>query len=172
LPGETHLVLAGPDEMQLIPKLQALAQNHGCANRLHITGLLQGDEILYILADADLLLMPSEPESENFGMSAVEAMASGLPVLVSEGVPVGHWIELSGAGRMVPCTADSFRRATCELLAIPNHLKEMGKRGQQLARERFEISSIAQQMLAQYKAIIETGRPLSTQVPENYYLSY
>ena len=167
LPGETHLLLAGPDKMQLIPKLQAQAQHFGCANRLHVTGLLQGDEILSVLADADLFLMPSEPESENFGMSAVEAMAAGLPILVSEGVPIGHWAELAGAGRMIPCTADSFRRATCELLALPNQLKEMGKRGQELAHQRFEISSVARQMLAQYKSIIETGRPLPVQSIED-----
>lgn len=169
LQGETHLVLAGPDEMQLVPKLQAQANRLGCANRLHITGLLQGDEILSVLADADLFLMPSEPESENFGMSAAEAMAAGLPILVSEGVlPIGHWAELAGAGRMIPCTADSFRRATCELLALPDQLKEMGKRGQELSRQRFEISSVAQQMLAQYKAIIETGYPLPAQTSEGF----
>jgi glycosyltransferase involved in cell wall biosynthesis len=160
LPGETHLVLAGPDEMQLIHKLQTQAQLLGCANRLHITGLLQGDEILSALADADLFLMPSEPESENFGMSAVEAMAASLPILVSDGVPIGHWAELAGAGRVVPCTADSFRRVTCEMLAQPNRLSEMGKRGQELSRQKFEITSVAQQMMAQYKSIIETGRPL------------
>ena len=160
LPGETHLVLAGPDEMQMISKLQAQAQYLGCANRLHITGLLQGDEILAVLADADLFLMPSEPESENFGMSAAEAMAAGLPILVSEGVPIGHWAELAGAGRIVPCTVDAFRTVTCELLALPDQLKEMGKRGQELVRQRFEISSVAQQMLAQYKSIIELGQPL------------
>jgi glycosyltransferase involved in cell wall biosynthesis len=100
LPGETHLIMAGPDEMQLASKLQAQARSLGCADRLHITGLLLGDEILSALADADLLLMPSEPESENFGMSAVEAMAAGLPVLVSEGVPIGQWAESAGAGRV------------------------------------------------------------------------
>jgi len=160
LPGETHLILAGPDEMQLIPKLEAHAQQLGCANRMHFTGLLQGDEVLSVLADADLFLMPSEPESENFGMAAVEAMAAGLPILVSEGVPIGHLAEMAGAGRMVPCTADSFRRVTCELLARPDRLKEMGKSGQKLSLQHFEISSVAQQMLAQYQSIIETGLPL------------
>ena len=108
--GETHLVLAGPDEMQLIPKLLVQAQRLGCADRLHITGLLKGDEVLVALADADLLLMPSEPESENFGMSAVEAMAAGLPILVSEGVPIGRWAKSAGAGRIASCTVDFFRR--------------------------------------------------------------
>lgn len=168
LSGETHLILAGPDELQLIPKLQALAQHLDCADQLHITGLLEGDEILSVLADADLFIMPSEPESENFGMSAVEAMASGLPILVSEGVPVGRWAEDAGAGRVVPCTPAAVAQAAVEMLSSPEVLKEMGKRGQILAGQHFDVTSVARQMLAQYVSIIETGHPLQTQSPEGY----
>jgi glycosyltransferase involved in cell wall biosynthesis len=157
---ETHLLLAGPDELLMASQLQAQASRLGCANHLHLTGLLQPDEILSAFADSDLFLMPSEPESENFGMSAVEAMAAGLPVIVSEGVPIGSWAEKAGAGVVLPCHADSFRQATCVLLAHPERLEVMGKRGRTLARERFEISSVARQMLRQYQSIIETGRPL------------
>jgi glycosyltransferase involved in cell wall biosynthesis len=159
LTEETHLLLAGPDELQMASQLQAQAHQLGCADRLHITGLLQPETILSAFADADLFLMPSEPESENFGMSAVEAMAAGLPILVSEGVPIGQWAEKAGAGLVVPCTTDAFCQATSELLAQPERLKEMGEHGQILVRERFEISSIARQMLTQYESIIETGRP-------------
>ena len=95
-------------------------------------------------------------------MSAVEAMAAGLPILVSEGVPIGSEAEKAGAGLWCHVVPDSFRQATCVLLAHPERLKVMGKRGQTLARERFEISSVARQMLKQYKSIIETGRPLTS----------
>jgi glycosyltransferase involved in cell wall biosynthesis len=160
IPGETHLVLSGPDGMQLVPRLQAQAQQLGCVNRLHVTGLLKGEDLLSILADATLLLMPSEPESENFGMSAVEAMASGLPILVSTGVPVGNWAQKAGAGRAVACTSSAFRQMTCELLGSPAKLREMGQKGQVLAHEKFDIKIVAQQMLRQYRAIISSGRPI------------
>lgn len=160
LPLETHLVLAGPDEMQLTATLQSRAQQLGCVDRLHITGLLQGDEVLAALADADLLLTPSEPDSENFGMSTLEAMASGLPVLVSEGVPIGQWAEAAGAGRIAACTSEAFAKATCEMLGLSNGLKEMGHRGQSLAREKFNIEKVACQMLAHYRSILATGLPI------------
>ena len=160
LPGPVHLVLAGPDESGLTQALQAQARTLGCADKLHFTGLLKGDEILYALADADLLLMPSAPQSENFGMSAAEAMAAGLPILVSDGVPVGRWAEEAGAGRVVPCSAAAFTQVTLELLARPEQFKAMGRRGQALVREQFDSSAVARQMLAQYESIIATGRPL------------
>lgn len=160
LPTETHLAMAGPDEMKLAPKLQSQAGQLGCADKFHTAGLLKEDELLSALVDSDLLLMPSEPESENFGMSALEAMAAGLPILVSDGVPVGYWAEKAGAGRMVPCMRDDFKRAAREMLSDPKLLKEMGNKGQALARQQFDIEIIARQMLAQYQAILSQGKPL------------
>jgi glycosyltransferase involved in cell wall biosynthesis len=165
VPGEpVHLVLAGPDEDQLASELVAQAQRLGCAGRVHWAGLLQGDDVLHALADADLMLMPSEIQ-ESFGMAAAEAMAAGLPVLVSDGVPVGRWAEEAGAGRRVACTAEAFARATCELLSAPGQLKPMGERGQALVRRQFDIPAVARRMLAHYQAIVKTGRPLPEATP-------
>jgi glycosyltransferase involved in cell wall biosynthesis len=93
-------------------------------------------------------------------MSAIEAMAAGLPILVSDGVPVGYGAESSGAGRMVPCTVDAFSQMTCELLADFDRLREMGRRGRILVRDRFDIAVVARQMLEQYQAILSQGKPL------------
>ena len=155
---DMHLVFAGPDEENYQPRLRARATALGCAQRVHFTGLLKGESLREVMADADLLLMPSS--SENFGMAAAEAMAAGLPLLVSEAVPVGHWAEAAGAGRVAACTAEAFRHGVYEMLASPGQLKEMGKRGQALVRDRFEISKVARLMLTQYEAIVTSGRPL------------
>jgi len=160
LTQEVHLVLAGPDDEGLASLLQAQAQRTGCASHLHITGLLQGEEVLQALTDTDLLLMPSEPQSENFGMSAIEAMAAGLPILASAGVPVGRWAEEAGAGLVVPCRSQDFARATRDLLSQPAQLQKMGERGRRLVKERFDLPVVARQMLAQFQAVITTGKPL------------
>jgi glycosyltransferase involved in cell wall biosynthesis len=93
-------------------------------------------------------------------MSAVEAMAAGLPVLVSDGVPVGQWAQKVGAGLVVPCTKASFQQAALELLSRPDELVLMGKRGRELAQERFDISVVTRQMLAQFESIVATGHPV------------
>jgi glycosyltransferase involved in cell wall biosynthesis len=157
LTGEVHLIMAGPDETGMNEVLIELATQAGCANYLHIVGFLDGDDVLQAFTDSDILIMPSE--SENFGMSAVEAMASGVPVLVSDGVPVGHWAEEVGAGRVIPCNAEAFAEATVQLLSDAEHLKIMGLKGKKLAR-RFDNSVVAQQILVHYQSIIETGQPL------------
>jgi len=156
---EIHLVIVGPDEDGLMHQLQAQAQGLGCHDRLHFTGLLGKEGVVSALADADLLLMPSEI-TENFGFSAVEAMAAGVPVLVSEGVPVGRWAQNAGAGRMVACTREAFQRAALELLSSPEQLRVMGQYGQDLVRQVFDVRVVARQMLTQFEAIVATGQPL------------
>jgi glycosyltransferase involved in cell wall biosynthesis len=156
-PG-VHLGIAGPDEKGLSASLKAQAEGLGCAARLHLLGLLPRDEILQALADADLMLMPSDHQ-ESFGMAAVEAMAAGVPVLVSDGVPVGRWAQEAGAGRVVPCGGQGFAQATCDLLSAPARLARMGEQGRRLVKERFDLPAVAGQMLAQFQAIAATGQP-------------
>lgn len=157
-PYEVHLIMAGPDETNMSETVITLAKQGDCDDRLHLVGLLNGDEVLQAFADADLMLMPSE--SENFGMSAIEAMASGVPVLVSDGVPVGHWAEEAGAGRVISCDTTAFAQATRELLSDADQLKRMGQKGKTMVSQRFDNHVVTKKILAQYVSIIETGRLL------------
>ena len=159
LPREIHLIVVGPDEDGLIHQLHDQARGLGCDDRLHFTGLLHQTAVATVLAEVDLLVMPTEIQ-ENFGMSALEAMAAGVPVLVSEGVPVGRWACMAGAGLVVASTSSAFRKAALELLSSPEQLKAMGQAGQDLARRRFDVDVVARQMLAQCEAIVATGWPL------------
>lgn len=156
---DVHLVFAGPDEEGYRTRLLATASVMGCAERLHFPGLLRDMSLLEAMADADLFLMPSRMES--FGLAAVEAMACGLPVLLSENVPVGRWVEAASAGRQVQATPGAFAEACDEMLRDDLVLKEMGKRARLLAFQRFDIHKVAKQMLAQCQAILSHGKPLS-----------
>jgi glycosyltransferase involved in cell wall biosynthesis len=156
---DVHLVFAGPDEESYQTQLHARASALGCVERLHFTGLLSGSALLQAMADADLFLMPSRMES--FGMAAVEAMACGLPVLLSEYVPVGRWVEEAGAGRQAQATAQEFAKACDDMLSDESLFKEMGRQARTLVFQRFDINRVAKQMLAQYQAILSQGKPLS-----------
>jgi glycosyltransferase involved in cell wall biosynthesis len=159
LDREIHLVLVGPDEDGLMPQLRAQAKSLGCEDKLHFTGLLKKEAVISVLAEATLLLMPSEIQ-ENFGMAALEALAAGVPILVSAGVPVGRTAQMVDAGRVVACTKDAFQQAALGLLSRPEQLRTMGQRGQDLVRQLFDVSVVAREMLAQYQTIVTTGRPL------------
>lgn len=155
---ETHLILVGPDHSGLGETLSAQAHQAGCADHVHLTGLLDPQQVLCALADANLLLAPSEIQ-ENFGMAAAEALAAGVPIVVSTGIPVGHWTEQWHAGLVVPCQIEAFQQAAQLMIAQPANLANMGQNGRVLARTVFDASIVAQEMIRHYEAIIIYGRP-------------
>jgi len=154
-----HLIIAGPDEGSISNELEHQALKLGCRGQLHLIGLVQGEKVIDLLNAADLLLMPSMPSSESFGMSALEAIASGTPALVSDGVPVGQWIKVAVAGRVVPCTSQTFIQAAREMLMNPDQLREMGLAGSQLALRFFSNEAVARQMMSNFESILTAGTP-------------
>ena len=66
------------------------------AAHIVLTGILRGETKQAALGCADAFILPSH--QENFGMSVVEALAAGLPVLVSNRVNIWREIEADRAG--------------------------------------------------------------------------
>jgi glycosyltransferase involved in cell wall biosynthesis len=109
------------------------------------------------MADADLFVMPSE--SENFGMSAVESMAAGLPILVSDNVPVGALAKQAFAGETAVCNAIAFSNAAVELLGNPEKLRKMGHNGKVATSKLFDHEVVAKDMRSHLERIVaETNK--------------
>jgi glycosyltransferase involved in cell wall biosynthesis len=156
LSKDVHLIIVGPDEQNLQSTLENQAHLAGCFDKLHFVGLLQKDALIQAMVDADLLVMPSE--SENFGMSAAESMAAGLPILTTDVVPVGRMAKKVHAGETVPCNKELFCEAVVRLLGNPAALKEMGKNGKDAAEQLFDREVVSEQMLFQIKRLIEESK--------------
>jgi glycosyltransferase involved in cell wall biosynthesis len=82
------LVCAGPDNTGYRQTLERQAREIGMQEHLLFTGMLQEDELRAAYARADCFALVSK--KENFGQTAAEALASGIPVVLSEGVGVGR----------------------------------------------------------------------------------
>ncbi len=153
---DVRLLLAGPDETGELASWLDLAAQLGVRDQVHPLGLVNGAEKLQALVDADLMLMPSEAQSENFGMAGLDALAAGLPLLVSDSVPIGHWAAEVGAGRTAPPDLTSFAQAAAEMLQNRDQLKQMGQNGRESIRKIYDIDIVAQQALAHYQEIVST----------------
>lgn len=143
-----HLVIAGPDEAGYADRIAAWRVKQGLVSRVHVPGELRGVERLEAYSDADLFISLSE--SENFGMAAAEAMACGLPVVLSRGVGLSGWVTESGAGIIVERDAEIVAAGIRALLLQPGQLASLGIRGKALAASEFSARSVAHQMLAAY----------------------
>ncbi|MGG6269233.1 glycosyltransferase family 4 protein [Leptolyngbya sp. AN03gr2] len=74
-----HLVLCGDGELR--PQIEEQIQTLGLSDRIHLPGFLQQDELLPYFAHANCFVHASS--QEQWGLVVNEAMAAGLPVLVS-----------------------------------------------------------------------------------------
>jgi len=91
-----RLVMAGPAAPALLEKLQQQALKLGIADRIVWTGMLTGRLKWAALQAAEVFVLPSH--QENFGISVVEALAAGTPVLISNRVNICYEVEISGGG--------------------------------------------------------------------------
>ncbi len=97
-----HLVLCGPDQVGWQAELEKLAGALGLNGRLTFTGMLSGDQKWGALRAADFFFLPSH--QENFGVVVAEALACGLPVLISDKVNIWREVKEAGAGLVAPDT--------------------------------------------------------------------
>lgn len=107
-------VLVGPDTDGTRSQLEARAENLGVKNDLLFTGLLEGENLKAAYARGQVLALVSQ--KENFGLVAADALAAGLPVVISEGVDVGRNWESRGPVRRVAPRAAPIAEAILDLL--------------------------------------------------------
>lgn len=105
-----RLLIAGPDECGWQAELERLAARLDLGQRLLFTGPLYGELKWGALRYAEALALISH--TENFGITVVEALACGVPVLISNQVNIWREIEADGAGLV----ANADIAGACDLL--------------------------------------------------------
>ncbi len=148
---DLYLVIAGPDDEGYAGKVKGWLKSRNVSHKSLFTGMLSGRDKLCLLRDSDIFVLPSY--TENFALAVVEAMAAGLPVVVSERVGISADISDCGCGVVVPLEAARLEDALNKLLKDEASAKAMGQRARALAREKFGWGQAAQKLLAAYKEI-------------------
>jgi len=152
------LVVAGPDEGAR-PDFERRVADAGMTDRVHLVGPLYGEDKLAALADATCFCLPSR--QEGFSVAIVEAMACGLPVIISEPC---HFPEVAsaGAGLVVPLSVPAVAKALGAVIADPNQARSMGAAGAALVRERYRWEAIGRQSVAFYQEAQQTEKARRT----------
>ena len=146
-----RLVVAGPGDPAYVAQLESRCGDLLRTRRVVFTGHLTGQDRTLALASADAFALTSY--SENFGLGIGEAMAAGLPVVVSRACP---WptIEEWRAGWWIDATVPAVTSALTALLADPAAARAMGARGRQHVLEMFDWTQIGRRMLTAYEAAL------------------
>jgi glycosyltransferase involved in cell wall biosynthesis len=98
------------------------------------------------LASADAFILPSH--QENFGMSVVEALAAGLPVLISDRVNIYREVEADNAGYVdTDDLAGTTRLIERWIRTASLERQAMRKNARQCFVQRFEINHAVDSLL-------------------------
>jgi glycosyltransferase involved in cell wall biosynthesis len=153
----TRLAIVGAgDPPEFAKQVANWVQEAGLAEVVVMPGLMMGDAKLAALADADVAVLPSQ--QENFSFAMFEALASRLPVVISDGFNFAPEVERFRAGRVVSRAADAFARAILDVLENPEAARRMGERGAQLAAQ-YSWGAVGKQLERAIQALV-TNQPL------------
>ena len=147
IPSVLVMVGDGPDRTAA----EHAASELGVADGVFFLGKLES--VAPLLAAADLFLLPSETES--FGLSALEALASGVPVVASNAGGIPEVVREGETGAMLPVgDVDGMAAAALGILRDKDRWHAMSQLAAADARERFGIDEI----VAQYEAFYQGMR--------------
>ena len=152
-----QLVLAGDGESTYVASLKSLVKSGGGNGNVVFAGWLDGAQRKNTLRAASLLALTSY--QENFGLCAVEALACGVPVLLSPHVNLAQEIEKAGAGWVAPLEGAALEQTLAASLRDERGRAERGALGKQLVQRRFTWDAVALALMNLYYKLLAVNEP-------------
>ncbi len=159
---DVHLVIAGPDSDGTLSSLEALVESLGLRSCVTFTGMLDIEHKWSALRAAGLFVLPSY--SEGFSVAVLEALAMGVPVIVTDAC---HIPEVLGhnCGWVIEPEIKQLEGSLREFLQLPpEEAVRMGERGRDLVEERFRWPVIGKQMAEVYDWMLGGPKPTNVEI--------
>ncbi|MFL5619927.1 MAG: N-acetyl-alpha-D-glucosaminyl L-malate synthase BshA [Gemmatimonadaceae bacterium] len=138
VPSVLVMVGDGPERIDAEQEARRL----GVQDRVFFLGKLEA--VAPLLASADLFLIPSQ--SESFGLSALEALATGVPVVGSRAGGLPEVVRDGETGALCAVgDVEGMARAAIDLLTDDDRWRTMSTLAQADARKRFSLDQIVRQ---------------------------
>lgn len=145
------ITIAGLGEESYVSELKQMASRLGVADMFHFVGPVFGEGKWKLYQEADLFVLPTH--SENFGIVVAESLASGTPVITTNGTP---WEELNTyhCGWWILVGTQPLVEAIKQFLQLSEtYLQTMGENGRQLISDNYASDSIAKRFMTLYSSM-------------------
>jgi glycosyltransferase involved in cell wall biosynthesis len=151
---DVDFVIAGRDATRAGEhrvRLERLSEELGLRGRVHFTGWLA--DVAPLLRELDIFISPSHTEA--FGLSIVEAMASGLSVIATRTEGAQEIIE-DGVNGLLVAVGDSEQMATATLALVKDEARrrELGARARKSVQSRFSLERMASAVEQVYSEVL------------------
>ncbi len=142
--------IIGPTVGEFKGELVQMIKKYHLDKQVVFTGPKFGQEKLNYLAESDIYVQPSY--SEGLPISVLEAMAAGLPVLITEGCHLPE-VEIFQAGLIVKPRVLTLRQGIEKLFGEKLLREKMGKNGKKLVAEKFSLEKSVQDLERLYEKV-------------------
>jgi glycosyltransferase involved in cell wall biosynthesis len=155
---DAWFVIAG--DGSLLDSMKRLADSMGVAARVRFLGPVQEERLPEVYAACDVFVLPSVSRLEAFGIVALEAMATGKPVIVADIPGVREVIEDGRDGLLAdPMNPRDLAEKIRRLLGDPEARRAMGTRARDKVVESFGIERVTDRIESVYRSILDrSGR--------------
>ncbi len=141
------MVGEGPERLSAV----GVARQLGIMDKIKFLGVYE--DVEHIIPCADLIIQPSEHES--FGLTPLEAMACGVPVLGTASGGIVEVVEHGVSGYLAEVgDIDTMALYANEILTDPVRAAEMGRKGRERAINKFHRDLIVPQYEALYAEVL------------------
>jgi D-inositol-3-phosphate glycosyltransferase len=148
-----------PIETPEIGRLQKIAEEEGVADLVTFIGRRGRKELKHYFSAADVFV--TTPWYEPFGITPVEAMACGTPVIGSKVGGIKYTVVDGETGYLIaPDDADALAERLAHLFQNPGELKKLGSQAVKRANEYFTWQKVAEAIAAMYEELISEGTAL------------
>lgn len=149
-------ILAGNGDPDYEAKVEGMLKTAGIDERTYRPGFVEGEMKDLLLQGSDIFALTSH--SESFGLAVLEAIAAGLSIVTTPGVPLAPEVEQHQLGYItqmnVPEIASVLENSLNSLADIKQTQKRQ-ERSRQLITDKYTWSSIASNLIEIYKVILQ-----------------
>jgi len=135
---DAELLIAGEakrrDEINYLDHLVQLVESNGLQSSTKFLGNLSPERLKKKYQEVALLVLPSTTRLESFGQVQIEAMASGVPVIVSD-IPGPREVSKGSAFLVPPNESKELAKAIVEILSGSNLIECMREQGKKVVNE-------------------------------------
>ncbi|MCS4142577.1 glycosyltransferase [Salinibacter ruber] len=129
---------------------------HGLGDSVSFLGFVSGTEKKRALREAWAFALPSH--QENFGVAVLEAVAPGLPVVISGEVQLRSFVESHDLGLVVDRTEPSAIAAGLRaVLSDEAGCRRVAEAGPAAVREAFSVERVGEQLVEMHESVLSTA---------------
>lgn len=151
--NDAILMIAGSGAGAFVADLHRQAERLGVADDIIWTGFLSGSQKVAAFSAATIYVLPSY--SENFGIAAAEALAFGVPTVLSDQVAIARDAAAANAAVVARPDAMEIAAAIRQLLKDSGRREELGRNAKLFAEGSYSMEQISAQLVSEYRKILK-----------------